>query len=363
MIVPMTSINLLPEDLRKREKLFNRKEPKQSGVDFVHQTQVTTPSPLSPQSKTNYGASQSVPAQSSAPPVSTQLVPPVSQTINEKRGSLKKPEQEFNSGSLQKNIKAPAHSSIKKESADTQKPKKLTPKTESKKIDFKRFFNRETIKRLFAKKKKVEVVDEHVDVNLLREEISLQRSLKPEIIKLLALTGLLLVLTYLVGFYFQSRQGALQDELAKLEEQLTNLNAQQAAIIAQGEKLKQRNDYIDAVYALVKSRVNWSLFLEAVEKRTFNTVYYSSLSAGDLGNVVVSAKAQTITDALAQVKFFEKDTDFAKDVKLVSLSPRQVEEAIPGEEKQTRILSFVDFSFSFAVNPEWLEKSTVGIAL
>ena len=202
-----------------------------------------------------------------------------------------------------------------------------------------------------------------MDVNLLREEISLQRSLKPEIIKLLALTGLLLVLTYLVGFYFQSRQGALQDELAKLEEQLTNLNAQQAAIIAQGEKLKQRNDYIDAVYALVKSSVNWSLFLEAVEKRTFNTVYYSSLSAGDLGNVVVSAKAQTITDALAQVKFFEKDADFAKDVKLVSLSPRQVEEIIPGEEKQTRILSFVDFSFSFAVNPEWLEKSTVGIAL
>lgn len=300
----MPSINLLPEDLRKKEKQHQHKESQKPEVEFVHQK-------------------DEAPATTS-PPKSLPSSLPKEKAKRQSLGDLLvrwfKPKFAKNAGKKQ-NLFA----------------------------NLKRIFRKEE-----SKEKKGE---EQISVNLLREELVLQRSIKPELIKLGILMVAILMLTYGVGFYFKSLQNKEEVKLKEIETLLTGLQEQESLINAQKEKTRKVRELTGAVDLLISQRVDWSKFFNALEQRTLKTVYFTNLSAYDLSNVQVSARAKSMEDARLQFQLLRDSPGFSTNVILVSINPE--EETVTEEGGGSTKVSFVDFSFAFTVNPEWLKKNTL----
>jgi len=201
-----------------------------------------------------------------------------------------------------------------------------------------------------------------IDLDLLKEDVKMQRSLKSEIVKLSIIIGvtIFLIAGVFSFYYYQTVQA--QEELNSIEEELINLDQTISSLKAQGASLQDSNDLIQSVYFLLKSRIDWLAFLKQIEELTLKQVFYTNLRAEGLQSVSLSGRAEQMEDAVLQMEIFKKATDFVQDFKTKSLELKEETVTVESaeqetiqlqEEKETYTSSFVEFAFNFKVNPKW----------
>ncbi|MFH1712607.1 MAG: hypothetical protein ABH896_00250, partial [Candidatus Jacksonbacteria bacterium] len=217
------------------------------------------------------------------------------------------------------------------------------------------------LKKLLHHKKEKEAPkpkEAGLSIDLLKEGMALQRSPKPELIKLFIIAVIITLSSGGVLFYYKARYKHMQANIDVLGQDIQNLDAELADLQAKQDSLRDSDKLIEAVYVLLKNRVNWLAFLKEIENKTLKTVYYTQLGAEDLNKISITARAQSIEDSLKQINIFKTSSDFAEDVVLAKMDIK--EEKISKEESEETeavAVSIIEFSFEFKVNPEWIAKN------
>lgn len=307
----MEDINLLPKDLRPKEK-GKSKAPSEKAVDFIY------------------------PKKTSANKIEIEDLP--------KKQIVK------DAGKPDKDAKL------------TSKPGQnfIKNKIQSALLIFKKL-KISDLKKLPHRKKEKEapkLKETGLSIDLLKEEISLRRSPKPELIKLFIIAAIVTLSFIGVLFYYKARYKRIQANIETLGLEIQNLDAELADLQAKQDSLRNSDKLIEAVYVLLKNRVNWMAFLKEIENKTLKTVYYTQLEAKDLNKISVTARAKSMEDCLKQINIFKASSDFAKDVVLARMDIK--EEKInkeDSEETEVAAASIIEFSFEFKVNPEWIVKN------
>lgn len=298
----MEDINLLPKDLRPKEE-EKRKAPSEKTVDFIY-----------PNIKQK---EQGKPAKDAGLPVAK---------FADKPSALK-----------QDSIKNKIQSAL---------------------LIFKKFKISDLKKILRHRKEKEAPKSKETgfSVDLLKGAIAAQRSPKPELIKFLCFAAI--ITAFFIGalFYYKTRYNRMQAKVDSLGLEIQNLDAELADLRAKQDSLRNSDKLIEAVYVLLKNRINWLAFLKEIENKTLKTVYYTQLEAKTLDQITITAQAQSIKDCLKQINIFKISSDFAHNVVLGDMKVKQ-EKTEGSEETEPVSVSMIEFDFDFAVNPEWIAKN------
>jgi predicted nuclease with TOPRIM domain len=299
----MADINLLPQDLRHKKESKERK-PAEARVEFVHHQEQGQPL---------------------EPPAQKSKQEPIEQKIK-------------NIQSKQSRLKL--SSIIKKIKNLPQALKNLTAKPLDQKQDFKKKSG-------------------GLSVDLLKEEITLQRSPKPELIKLFITATIIALITTGIVFAYKYQYKNIKEKIAQLQKESSDLDQKSSSLERAAQSLVKDSDkLIRTVDILLKNRIDWLAFLAQIENITLKDIYYTNLKASSLSSISISARAKSMEDALLQVKIFKNSSDFVAGVELKNMSVE--EETVTMEKDGTEesfINSFVDFSFEFNVQPAWIIKN------
>ena len=313
----MEDINLLPEDLRPKEE-EKRKAPSERSIDFIYPQKVNPPKKQKEQS------------------------------------------------SMAKDAGSPAFA--KATAGKTDKDAKLTSKSKQDFIKNKiqvllaifKKFKISDLKKLLHHKKKTEAPEPKkvgLSFDLLKGAIATQRSTKPELIKLFVIA--VIITAFFIGalFYYKARYNRTQANIDSLGLEMQNLDAELADLQAKQDSLRDSDKLIEAVYVLLKNRVNWLAFLKEIENKTLKTAYYTQLEAKDMNKISLTARAQSMEDCLKQINIFKASSDFAQDVVLAKMDIKGEKINKEDSEETEAAASIIEFSFEFKVNPEWIAKN------
>ena len=186
-----------------------------------------------------------------------------------------------------------------------------------------------------------------LDVNLL--PVGAQPSqVKPYTKKLWIVAGvsvLVVALAYALFFSLITHQQVevkrVQDEARLLAEEVTSLQGQFNELELVSRKMLQ-------IKNLLSGRTNWSKFFQVMESLTLPNVSFRSMSATSDGAITVHAEALTVGDLARQLQVFQEATDVISEVAISSVT------VLAEDETKT---AFVTTSFQINLVDGWLQKS------
>ena len=348
----MPEINLLPDDLRQKEKKELESISKKSKVFEVAMSSPGKEKPDQPLKTSRPSLmSRLFSRQSSKPSFSDNQqedVQPSSSLDSSSRTEKKVFKESFNKGmpsasesSVDANAGANVTSisggksyAIKDSPGETQSDAgEDLPLADSGKQKF-RLFSRQqkaVTEDVFADKdanfkkdkRKKHGDDESVlELNLIPEELSKYPEL--EFPKKVFRSGLsiFLAILFVVGAYLgitwyqlniNSKIEGLEKTIADIKEDI----AQQEAIRNSAEDLQKR---LTAIEGLLGKHVYWTQFFEQLEKNTLPQVYYLSFAMTGTEGLILSAITDSYSSVAEQIVTFEQADDFIKDVKVSGAS-------------------------------------------
>jgi hypothetical protein len=172
---------------------------------------------------------------------------------------------------------------------------------------------------------------------------------------ILGVVILVLVATYFVVLHFEasiSQEDDLKEEIQIIESQLADFEKERQEIVILDKRLVKINQLLDNHLFLTR-------LFALLEKNTLTDVYYSNFSFDTSGRVILSATAKDYSTLAQQLVVWQKQkeikaVDFTQ-ASLVEHSKTKDElEKIKKEEKEAKIIKVVNFDLFLDLKPAFL---------
>lgn len=359
----MADINLLPDDLRKKEENLDKKKESTEKIRMsVPKKEEETKQPLK-KAKPSFlsklfnrhepvsgytGVDSSVPG------------------FEKENSEFKKPSQpkkveELHLPEVKHTAKAHGFTSTAEEENQENKKKEGSEKKQSifswlcfwrslsrgqRTKKYKMHISEKKIQPKKDKEKKRKEKNAELDINLIPAEM--EESSGPKSSKKLIISSsivftcvLLVAIIYLGITWYQIR---MSQQIGGLSQQISVIDKE----IAQSERLKDEalalQKRLELIRDLLGNHVYWTQFFSLLEKNTIDDVYYTSFSMAGREKLVISAATKDYHSVARQLVAFQQAADFVKEVRIDAAS------AEINEIEGTYVVSF-------NINLEFLPKT------
>ncbi len=154
-----------------------------------------------------------------------------------------------------------------------------------------------------------------IRINLLPREQLRRPGPAPRAVALLVI-GILLLATVASTLYFNARNAAVRDEIARTEERIEGLKAQVSRVEALRRQIEAARRKQQLLQRLEAARVPWDTILEAVRTIMPKDVWLSQIAAGEDGGMNFIGYGLTYT-AVAQFMVNLEDSPMFSGVDLI----------------------------------------------
>src|SRR3990167_2963852 len=261
-------------------------------------------------------------------------------------------------------IREIAPAQVLKEKDEPQKEKKLAIGKFEKKVSVKkreglltRF--RAQIKKLRNAKKGHAPASEKIGAELLTKEVLGPRSIRRELLSLVAIVTSFVFLFIGAYMYYEWRIQKIQTATNEAEDENARLDA--SIVLAQKdlEHSKQTADIVTTIDAILQNRTDWNAMLARMESLTLSAVYYTKFQSDGDGAIELTARAKTLEDALLQIQIFHNADNFIKSVDVDEFSVIEEQITPAGiENVESVTASFVEFPLSLTLADDWFYAKT-----
>ncbi len=163
---------------------------------------------------------------------------------------------------------------------------------------------------------------EFLDVNLIPDEISKQPELEFQkrfylSISIVFSTLAIVIFAYLGILWYQL---SISKHISDVEERMAVLNREISNFENNKDQILSLRDYMEALEGVLKGHIYWTNFFELLEKYTIEEIYYTSFSMSGHDRLVISAVGKDYQSAAKQLVAFQKANNFIKNVRIDAVS-------------------------------------------
>ena len=218
---------------------------------------------------------------------------------------------------------------------------------------------RAQIKTLMNAKKEHALAPEKIGAELLTKEVLGPRSIRRELLSLVAIVTSFVFLFIGAYMYYEWRIQKIQTATDEAENENTRLDASIALARKDLEHSKQTADIVTTIDAILQNRTDWNAMLARMESLTLSAVYYTKFQSDGDGAIELTARAKTLEDALLQIQIFHNADNFIKSVDVDEFSVIEEQITPAGiENVESVTASFVEFPLSLTLADDWFYAKT-----